>query len=184
MKTKLLVILVICFVTISCRTTKQTEKSKAEVKTSANLTVKESEKANLNVQSTFSKVERNFGKEWSTDNSAIDEVSDETTTTTNLSVPDSTGKQYPTSTSTTNKHTHRGEKMNVKKNADSNNSRESKGGVSDNSDYKSDKSVKDKSKQDAKQQTENQITETMKTPLWVFIVIFLLLAAALWYFKK
>lgn len=151
---------------------KQTSTTKAEVKIAANLTVKESNNANLDIQSTFSKVERNFGKEWTADNSTVDEVSDETTTTTNLSAPDSTGKQYPISTSTTNKHTHRGVHNNVQKNAESNNSRESKGGVSDNSDYKSDKSVTDKGKQDIKNQTDNKITEETKTPAWVYVVVF------------
>jgi cobalamin biosynthesis Mg chelatase CobN len=160
------------FVSFGCKTVKQTEKTKAEVKTAANLTVKESNNANIDIASTFSKVERNIEKEWITDNSTVDEVSDETTTTTNLSAPDSTGKQYPTSTSTTNKHTHRGVHNNVKKNAESNNSRDIKGGVSENSDYKSDKSVKDKGKQSIKAQTDNKITEETKTPAWVYVVVF------------
>ena len=172
MKTKLLFLVLVMFVALGCRTIKQTEKTKAEVKTAADLTVKESNNASLDVASTFSKIERNFGKEWATDNGTVDETSDESTTTTNFSPPDSTGKQHPISTSKTNKHIHRGENKNLNKTAESNNSTDSKAKISDNSDYKSDKSVTDKGKQDAKHQTDNKITEETKTPAWVYVVAF------------
>ena len=177
MRTKLLLIAILAIVCLGCKTVKQTEKTNLQTNTAHNTTVKESNVSNLDVTSNFSKVERNFEKEWASDNSTVDETSDESTTITNFSAPDSIGLQYPTSTSTTTKHTHRGENKNVKKNAESNNSRDSKGGVSDKSDYKSDMSLSDNDSKSLKQKTDSKITEETKTPAWVYVVVFVLVLA-------
>lgn len=179
MKSKLFLFAITAIVCVGCKTVKQTEKTNLTTNTAQNMTVKESNDASLDVTSNFSKVEKNFGKEWATDNSAVDETSDESTTTTNFSPPDSIGRQYPTSKTTTTKHTHRGENKNVKKAAESNNSRDSKGGVSDKSDYKSDKSVKDKGKAaQALKQSAEQLIET-NTPGFITVIDIVLALAGI-----
>lgn len=185
MRTKLLLIVILALVCLGCKTVKQTEKTNFQTNTAHNTTVKESNVSNLDVTANFSKVERNFEKEWATDNSTVDETSDESITMTNFSAPDSTGKQYPISTSITNKHVHRGENKNLKKAADSNNSIDSKANIRDNSDYKSDISVSDKDSKSLKQKTDTEIKEETKTPAWIYVVVFvsLLILGLFLYFR-
>src|ERR1035437_953788 len=68
-----------------CRTVKQTLTTKNEVKTSANLDVKQSVDNKLTVDSSKSVV----------DKSVTSSLVNEDITVTHLSKPDSTGKQYP-----------------------------------------------------------------------------------------
>ena len=92
----------------------------------------------------------------------------EESTTTNFSIPDSTGKQHVTSVTTTKRGINRNENKNLHEN------KQNSKLLTDQSDYKSDSAAFDKTKE---QETHNhaslQDNET-KTPGWVSIAIVIL----------
>lgn len=116
MKTKLLVILVICFVTISCRSTKETLRTKVDTKTET--TVKTSNSVD-SVSHT-------------TDKSTAVITTDEVVTIAELSKPDSAGKQYPVKVTTITRKQNTAVRNDVKKESH----------VKASSDYKSDSKQK------------------------------------------
>jgi hypothetical protein len=172
MKTKLRALLSICTITIvlliseilfsGCRTTKQATKTTTETALKADLAATQTNAATLDIESKLSKKEATDGKVLSTDNSVIDETIEENSTKTTFSPPDSTGKQYPTSQTNTNKKTHRGKQNALKMAIETKAKVETNAQSNDKSDYKSEASVKDKSnatdktKVDDKKQTETQ----------------------------
>ena len=175
MKTKSIrALLSICTITIlllvsailfsGCRTTKQATKTSAETALKSDLTANQTNEAALDIESKLSKTETNDSKVQSTDNSIVDETIEENSTITNFSPPDSTGKQYPTSQTNTNKKTHRGKQNALKTAAEIKAKVETNAQNNDKSDYKSDASVKDKGKATAKTKVDDKKETEMKTP--------------------
>jgi cobalamin biosynthesis Mg chelatase CobN len=167
-----LIFICICMVLLpfSCRTTKQTSTLKAEVKTAANLTTKQSADANLNITSGTETKSNQSRTVKSTDNGTVEETTVEENTTTNFSKPDSTGKQYPTSTTTNKKTIHRGEQKNLNSNVENKSNIDYLTRNEDKSNFKFDASIKDKSKSDVSQKTSDQLTEETETPVWIYVV--------------
>lgn len=112
MKTKLLVILVICFVTISCRSTKETLKTKVDTNTETSV------KVSTLVDSVSHVV----------DKTTAVITTDEVVTIAELSKPDSAGKQYPVKVTTITRKQNAAVRNDVKKESH----------VKADSDYKSD----------------------------------------------
>ena len=170
MKTKVLFFVVLALITFSCRTIKQKTTSNAEVKTSANLSVNQSNQRKLNIDSTSETKQSQSGTLKTTDTGTVEETVEETSTQTNYSTPDSTGKQYPVSTVTNKKTTHRGVKNNLNTIVDNKSTIDYLTRNIDKSDFKFDESIKDKGKSDVSKQTSDQLTQSLKTPAWVYIV--------------
>lgn len=99
MKTKILLLAILCLALCSCKTTNTVSKANADtvgaIKT-------DSKKADTGTVTTA-------GQTNITDLGTINDRTEEITIVTHLSAPDSTGKQYPESISTTKKTTVRGE---------------------------------------------------------------------------
>ena len=171
MKTKILFIALLTLITFSCRTTKQTLTSKAEVKTAANLDLKQSNESNLNIASTSDTKQSQSGTIKVTDTGTVEETTVEENTSTNFSKPDSTGKQYPMSTTTNKKTIHRGTQNNLTTNVDNKNNIDYLARNEDKSNFKFDASLKDKGKTDLQQNTKDSLTEETKTPAWVYVAV-------------
>jgi len=162
---KLIFIMLLALITFSCRTTKQTSSTKAEVKTSANLDIKQSVNNQSKVDSSRITIDK------SVTNSLVSEV----ITITNLSKPDSIGKQYPVQTTVINRITNNKKVGDLKTESKINSTNENKTTISDKSDYKSDSIATQKSK----------LTKETKTPAWVYVVGFgLLLVVGLFLYIK
>jgi len=153
MKTKLLFLLLIALITFSCRTTKQTSTMKAEVKTVANLDIKQSVDTKSTVDSSLVTIDK------SVTNSLVNEL----ITITNLSNPDSTGKQYPVKTTVINRTTDNKKVGDLKTESKINSTNENKKTLSDKSGYKSDSIAAQQSK----------LTEDTNTPAWVYVLGFI-----------
>ena len=173
MKTKLFLFAILAIVCVGCNTVKQTKKTSLTTNTAHNTTVKESNESNLDITAATSVVDRNIGKEWATDKGTVNETIEESTTNTVFSAPDSSGKQWPTLTTNTKRTIHRGEQRNLNTNSETDTKKESKTNVTDKSDYKSDKSVKDK--QEIKQTSKSDQVEETKTPAWVYVGVFVVI---------
>ena len=182
---KILFLVVLALITFSCRTTKQTTTSKAEVKTAANLDVKQSNESNLNITSSTDTKQTQSGTVKATDTGTVDETTVEESTATNYSKPDSTGKQYPTSTITNKKTIHRGVQNNLNTNVDNKSNIDYLTKNVDKSNFKFDESIKDKSKSDVSLKTSDQLTQEIKTPAWIYLAGFgLLLAVGIFLYIK
>jgi len=156
---KLFFIALLALITFGCRTVKQTSQTKDEVKTAANLDIKQSVTNQLKVDSSRITVDKSIT------NSLISEV----VTITNLSKPDSIGKQYPIQTTVINRITDNKKVGDLKTESKINSTNENKTTLSDKSDFKSDSIATQKSK----------ITEEIKTPPWVYVVVLVLILALL-----
>lgn len=166
---KLLFLALLALITFGCRTVKQTSTNDLKSKIDDNLTVKTSDKASLDINKNFSKVETNFGKVAATDKGSTNETTVEESETINFSAPDSIGKQFPLSKTNTKKTTVKGEKKDLKVNQDTKSTSDQETNFRDKSDYKSDKSIKDKGKSDVSLKTSDQLTQETKTPAWVYV---------------
>jgi len=168
MKTKLLFLLLIALITFSCRTTKQTSTMKAEVKTVANLDIKQSVDTKSTVDSSLVTIDK------SVTNSLVSEV----ITITNLSKPDSIGNQYPVQTTVINRTSDNKKVGDLKTESKINSKSENRTTLSDKSDYKSDSTAT----------TINTEESKTKTPGWVtigiLIFIFIGLGAIYYLLKK
>ena len=175
MKTKSIrALLSICTITIlllvsailfsGCRTTKQATKTSAETALKSDLTANQTNAAALDIESKLSKTETNDGKVTSIDNSIVDEVIEENSTKNTFSPPDSTGKQYLTSQTNTNKKTHRGKQTAIKTAAEIKAKAVTNAQNNDKSDYKSEASVKDKSKATDKTKVDDKKETETQTP--------------------
>ena len=176
---KILFLVVLALITFSCRTTKQTSTSKAEVKTEANLTTNQSNDASLNITSGTETKASQSGTIKATDTGTVEETTVEENITTNYSKPDSTGKQYPTSTTTNKKTIHRGEQKNLNTNVEKKSNLDYLTRNEEKSNFKFDKSIKVKGKTDTQQQSTNKLTEETKTPAWVIFGILILILSGL-----
>ena len=154
---KLLFLAFLALITFSCRTVKQTSTAKTDVKTAANLDVKQS----VNNQS---KVD-SFGI--TIDKSITNSLVSEVITVTNLSKPDSVGKQYPVQTTVINRTTDNKKVADIKKSVVSSKKSVVNNKLSDKSTLKSD--IKTAAK-------GTTITE-MKTPAWVYVAVIITLLA-------
>ena len=152
---KLFFIALLALITFGCRTVKQTSVTKDEVKTAANLDIKQSVTNQLKVDSSRITVDKSIT------NSLISEV----VTITNLSKPDSIGKQYPIQTTVINRITDNKKVGDLKIESKINSTTVNKTNLSNKSDYKSDSIATQKSK----------LSEETKTPAWVYVVGFGLL---------
>jgi cobalamin biosynthesis Mg chelatase CobN len=190
MKTKSIrALLSICTITIlllvsailfsGCRTTKQATKTSAEIALKADLTSNQTNEAALDIESKLSKTEATNAKVQSTDNSIVDETIEENSTKTTFSPPDSTGKQYPTSQTNTNKKTHRGKQNALKTAAETKAKAETTAQKNDKSDYKSEASVKDKGKSTDKTKVDDKKETETQTPGFVSWSMILLVLALL-----
>ena len=99
MKTKILLLAILCLVLCSCKTTKTVSKNNADTAGTIKTDSKTEDTGTVTTD----------GAAVITDFGTISDRTEETTTVTHLSAPDSTGKQYPASISTTRKITTRGE---------------------------------------------------------------------------
>ena len=140
---KLLVILVICFVTIGCRTTKQTTKTSLEVKTAVNLDVKTDTESKQTAEIAVV----------ATDKGIITNNTATKTTITDFSAPDATGKQHPTRQTIIEQTTNNKKVADSKVNTDSKRSVNNKTKKADNSDYKSNVAAKADNKKETETQT-------------------------------
>ena len=181
-------LLVVCFLMlliVGCKTVKQTSTSKAEVKTAANLDVKQSSDAGLNINNTSDTKQSQSGTVKATDTGTVEETIDETNTTTNFSKPDSTGNQYPISTNTNKKTTHKVSQKNLNTNVDNKSNIDYLTRNEDKSNFKFDESITDKNKSDVSLKTSDQLTQETKAPGWVYVVGFgLLLVVGLFLYIK
>jgi hypothetical protein len=141
----------------SCKTIKQTSTTKAEVKTVANLDVKQSNKIKQAVDSNVVVVDKGVSTIYT----------DEVITITNLSKPDSTGKQWTTQTTVTkrtisNKHAADLNKKTTVNKQNSNNT-----------------ALRDKSKYKSDDKSLLATTKETKCPAWVYVVGFFSLLVAI-----
>jgi len=156
---KILFLAILSLITFSCRTTKQTSTSKSEVKTVANLDIKQSVDTKSTVDSSLVTIDK------SVTNSLISEV----ITITNLSKPDSTGKQYSVQTTVINRITDNKKVGDLKIERKINSINENKTLLINKSDYKSDSTATN----------INTLESKTKTPGWVTISIIILIFAGL-----
>ena len=156
---KLIFLALLALITFGCRTVKQTSTNKAEVKTSANLDIK---------QSVYnkSKIDRS---QVTVDNSVTNSVVNEVTTITQLSKPDSTGKQYPVQTTVINRITENNKAANIKTAVNVNKTNDNKTTIKDKSVYKS----------DSTSSQINKLTEKTKIPAWVYVAVLVLISGLL-----
>ena len=159
MKTKLLFIVLLAMITFSCRTVKQTTTSKAEVKTEANLNVKQSNESNLSTETNLSTVDKSVTNE---------DVSVKVTETV-LSKPDSSGKQFAEKITVTEqvKNTNKVANVNTESNVKTNDVSKTK--LADKSDFKSDSIANNINTQETK----------TKTPGWITICVIVLIFSGL-----
>jgi Tfp pilus assembly protein PilV len=176
---KIIFLALLALITFGCRTVKQTSQTKTDVKTAANLNIKQSNESKLNIDSTSERKQNQSGIIKIIENDSVDETIDDVSITTNFSNPDSTGKQYPTSTTTDKKTIHRGEKKNHNTNEENKSNIDSQSKVSDKSDFKTAASLIDKGKTDSSQKTNDKVTEETKTPAWVYVVVLVLISGLL-----
>jgi len=147
MRTNLLLLVLVVLICVGCRTTKQT--AKAEAKTVANLDVKQSNESKQAADSTVFVV----------DKSTSTVYTDELITVTNLSNPDSTGKQWPTQTIVTKRTISNKNAADLNKKIAVNKQNSNKTTLRDKSKYKSDN------------KSQSETTKETKTPAWVVILI-------------
>jgi hypothetical protein len=157
MKNKLFLIALIALIAFGCRATKQTSSSKIEVKTATNLDIKQSNESKQAVDSTVVVVDKGVSTVYT----------DELITVTNLSKPDSTGKQWTTQTTvikrtTSNKHAADLNKKTTVNKQNSNNT-----------------ALRDKSKYKSDDKSQLVTIKETKTPAWVYIVGFVSLLVAI-----
>jgi len=157
MKTKVLFLALLALITFGCRTSKQTSTSKAEVKTAANLDVKQSNESKKAVDSTFVVVDKGVSTVYT----------DEVITVSNLSKPDSTGKQWPTKTTVIKRTISNKKAADLNTKSTVNKDYSDKTTLKDNSDYKS----------DSTSTKTDTLTKETKTPAWVYLAGFGLLVA-------
>lgn len=153
------------FCTSSCRTMKQTSTAKKEVKTSANLDVKKTVDNQSTVDSSQSVI----------DKSVTNSLISEDITVTQLSKPDSIGRQFTTQTTVIHRLIDNTKASDIKTETKVNTNKQNKTTLHDTSDYKSD----DKSKLVTSKET--------KTPALVYplgIVFILALIAGSYYLIK
>lgn len=84
-------------------------------KTATKTAIRTNDVVNVDTKTAVNSEQRAVSNTQIADKGTVIETTDETTTTTQFSAPDSTGKQYPMSVTTTNKTTRRGENKDVKK---------------------------------------------------------------------
>jgi hypothetical protein len=152
MKTNLLFIMLIALITFSCRTMKQTSTIKDEVKTVANLDIKQSIDAKSTVDSSSITLDK------SVTNSLVSEI----ITITNLSKPDSIGKQYPVQTTVINRTTDNKKVGDLKTESKINSTNEKKSTINDKSNSKSDSISTNINTEESK----------TKTPAWIYFFTF------------
>ncbi len=158
----------VMFMLSGCKTTKTATEAKNETKTEQK-----------NDVTTTSEQEQSVSKTTKTDERlAENDTLEETITETLWSAPDSTGKQFPTKTTTTERKRHRDSKG------------ESSTTTNENKDERNVNQTIDKSQVDENIKTESEIktTEKTRTPAWVtwgvIFIIFALLVVGLAVLKR
>lgn len=146
---KLFLFVLLALITFSCRAIKQTSTAKDEVKTSANLDVKQTVDNQLKVDSSKSVV----------DKSITSSLVNEDITVTQFSKPDSVGRQFATQTTVIHRTTDNKKQYDTDTQTKLNKQNSNKTTLRDNSKYKSD----DKS--------QLVTTKETKTPGWVYILV-------------
>lgn len=171
MKTKtLFLVLAVLFAFTGCKTTKLISKTDIESSTAANIKTQTSNEVNLDIaKSTDNKLQTTDTSKL-TDKGNVAETVTEETTKTDFSAPDSTGKQYPTSQTTTKRTINRNENKNLQKNRQQETDNRQKETVRDKSDSKSDSASVDKSKQDETMRASSLQKNENKTPSWVYYI--------------
>jgi len=163
----------------SCKTIKQSNTTEVKAKTAANLELNQSSDAKLNINQSIETNQSITSSLNTTDKGTSSENVEETSTNTKLSPPDSTGKQYPTETTTTNRKIKRGKNNNSTANADSKKDIKSKATNEDKSKLKANSALTDKSKTQADAKEVSKQSEEVKTPTWVSVSIAVSIVALL-----
>jgi len=179
MKNKLFFIVLIGMVIFGCKSTKQTITSGLKSKIEANLQVNQSDNFNIDVNKSISDQTSLIAKKSTADKGTTNETVEETNTTTKLSAPDSTGKQYPTEINTTNRKITRGENKNLITDLSNKSDVTNKTDIQDKSKLKTNTSLKDKVKAQTDIKSSDKKTEEIKTPGWVYVAIIVLSVAFL-----
>jgi len=167
----LCVVFVSTFVYSGCKTLKQTNSSEVKNNTSATSTVSTSNDTKLDVKTSISSVINTSTSSSSTDKGITSETVEETSTSTKLSPPDSTGKQYPTETTTTKRSIKRGENKNLAANLGSKSDAATNAINEDKSKLKANVSQQNKGKSQTTMKEASKRTEKVKTSGWVYIAI-------------
>jgi len=169
-----IVLVTVCF-SYSCKTIKQSTSSEIKAKTEANVELNQSSDAKLNLNQSSETSQSTANSLTTTDKGTKNETVEETSTTTKLSPPDSTGKQYPTETNTTKRNIKRGENRNLTAIAGSKSDVKAKDTSEDKSKLKANASLKDKGTTSTNSVNASNLSETIKTPVWLSLgVLFLL----------
>ena len=102
-KTEILILCIVCLIAFGCKTTKQATAIRQTANTETAVTRQSDAKGN----------EQTATLTQQTDNSKVNEMMDEITTTVEYSRPDSTGRQYPLKATTIKRTTGRNEKKDI-----------------------------------------------------------------------
>ena len=173
------IVLVSVLVYSSCKTLKQANTSVSTGSTNTISTANSSTDAKLDVKTSDSSVSNTTINSTTTDKGTTSETVEEITTNTKLSPPDSTGKQYPTETTTTNRKIKRGENKNSTATAGLKSDVKANATTNDKSKLKANSTQKSKSKSKANIKETSKKTEEEKTPAWISISIVVLLLSLL-----
>lgn len=172
-KYTILFILLICGIIAflaSCRTLKQKEITETEIKANVNTSITEKSDVKNNVAATVQLDRKTSNQSQVTDNSSTQEITEETSETTNFSKPDSTGKQYPTSKNTTKKTTKKSENKNIKSSDKLNDFEKTVAGLEDHSQIQTEAKKDSTDKSKTKTTNQSDINQKTNTPLWVTII--------------
>jgi hypothetical protein len=147
---KLFILLIIIIISISCHTTKQVVKDNVKAKT----------EEKTNVVTTTADVKEVAKQESVIDKGVVNETVEESTITTNYTLPDiTTGKQFPIQTIATTRTIKKGEQKDVSSKAIDKSKEKIETKVADKSDYKSEIKAKITDKKETKD----------KTPAWIWL---------------
>lgn len=166
----LIFIIGIVLAMLSCKTLKQketaTETTHANVNTSTSTQtdVKNNVVANTQLDRKTSNLKQ------LADNSYTQEITEETSVTTNFSKPDKSGKQYPTSKNTTTKTTKKGENKNIKSSNQLNEFEKTAAALEDHSQIKAEATKDSTDKSKSKIVKKSDINKKVTTPIWVTII--------------
>ena len=154
---KLVILMALVLVVAACKTTRQTVKQKSETDTSIKTDIVEKNKLETTQTTTAAVV----------DKGTVTEAMEEVTTITVLSRPDSvTGAQFPIQVTTINKHTAKADNRNLSSVMIDTNALSYVTSKVDQSDYKSETTLK----------TEDKTITEEKTPAWISLGVFLVFA--------
>ena len=157
-----------------CRTIKQSNTSEIKTNVTASSSDSKSTDDQLDIKKSNETDSTNETSLITTDNGNSNETVEETSTTTKLSAPDSTGKQHPTEINTTNRTIKRGENKNLTAIAGSKSSGQSMAVSVDQSKLKANETLKNKGNEQTNSKETDKQTEEIKTPGWVYAVVIVL----------